>query len=134
GGAGGGRPGPGPRGAAAARGTSGPGPAPPAADAVSAFARLLRRDGVHVAGRPAAGRQPRHAVPVAAVRSPAVSEIVAWMLRESNNVIAENLARQGALHTGRPASSSGGGRGGGPPSRTTPGPPAPVTLVCSRCS
>ena len=82
--------------------------ATPAADAVSAFARLLRRDGVHVAGRPAAGRQPRHAVPVAAVRSPAVSEIVAWMLRESNNVIAENLARQVALHTGRPASFSGG--------------------------
>jgi len=82
--------------------------ATPAADAVSAFARLLRRDGVHVAGRPAAGRQPRRAVPVAAVRSPAVSEIVAWMLRESNNVIAENLARQVALHTGRPASFSGG--------------------------
>src|SRR5215831_7678382 len=80
----------------------------PAADAVSAFARLLRRDGVHVAGRPAAGRQPRRAVPVAAVRSPAVSEIVAWMLRKSNNVIAENLARQVALHTGRPASFSGG--------------------------
>ena len=30
------------------------------------------------------------------------------MLRESNNVIAEDLARQVALHTGRPASFSGG--------------------------
>ena len=79
----------------------------PATDAASAFAGLLRRDGIHVAGRPVAGRQPRHAVPVAAVRSPALSEIVGWMLRESNNVIAEDLARQVALHTGRPASFSG---------------------------
>jgi len=53
------------------------------------------------------GRRPRHAVPVAAVRSPALAEIVGWMLRESNNVIAEDLARQVALRTGRPASFSG---------------------------
>jgi D-alanyl-D-alanine carboxypeptidase/D-alanyl-D-alanine-endopeptidase (penicillin-binding protein 4) len=80
----------------------------PAADAASAFARLLRREGVHVTGRPAPGRQPRHAVPVAAVRSPALPVIVGWMLRESNNVIAEDLARQVARHTGRPASFGGG--------------------------
>jgi D-alanyl-D-alanine carboxypeptidase/D-alanyl-D-alanine-endopeptidase (penicillin-binding protein 4) len=53
------------------------------------------------------GRQPRRAVPVAAVRSPALAGIVGWMLRESNNVIAEDLARQVALRTGRPASFSG---------------------------
>src|SRR5262249_52744060 len=58
-------------------------------------------------GQPMGGRQPRHAVPVAAVRSPALAEIVGWMLRESNNVIAEGLARQVALRTGRPASFSG---------------------------
>jgi D-alanyl-D-alanine carboxypeptidase/D-alanyl-D-alanine-endopeptidase (penicillin-binding protein 4) len=80
----------------------------PAMEAASAFASLLRHDGIHVAGRPAAGRQPRHAAPVAAVRSPALSGIVGWMLRESNNVIAEGLARQVALHAGRPASFSGG--------------------------
>ena len=80
----------------------------PATKAASAFAGLLRRDGIHVAGRPAAGRQPRHAVPVAAVRSPALSGIVGWMLRESNNVVAEGLARQVALHARRPASFSGG--------------------------
>ncbi len=81
--------------------------AAPAADAANAFAGLLRRDGVRVAGRPAPGRQPRHAVPVAAVGSPALSQIVGWMLRESNNVIAENLARQVAIATGHPASFSG---------------------------
>jgi serine-type D-Ala-D-Ala carboxypeptidase/endopeptidase (penicillin-binding protein 4) len=80
----------------------------PATEAASAFAGLLRRDGIRVAGRPAAGRQPRHAVAVAAVRSPALPVIVGWMLRESNNVIAEGLARQVALHTRRPASFSGG--------------------------
>jgi D-alanyl-D-alanine carboxypeptidase len=80
----------------------------PATDAASAFARLLRREGVHVTGRPAPGSQPRHAVPVAAVHSPALPVIVGWMLRESNNVIAEDLARQVARHTGRPASFSGG--------------------------
>jgi D-alanyl-D-alanine carboxypeptidase/D-alanyl-D-alanine-endopeptidase (penicillin-binding protein 4) len=36
-----------------------------------------------------------------------LSAIVGWMLRESNNVIAEDLARQVALRTGRPASFSG---------------------------
>jgi D-alanyl-D-alanine carboxypeptidase/D-alanyl-D-alanine-endopeptidase (penicillin-binding protein 4) len=36
-----------------------------------------------------------------------VSAIVGWMLRESNNVIAEDLARQVALRTGRPASFRG---------------------------
>ncbi|MGI8450930.1 MAG: D-alanyl-D-alanine carboxypeptidase/D-alanyl-D-alanine endopeptidase, partial [Streptosporangiaceae bacterium] len=38
------------------------------------------------------------------VSSPPLSAIVGWMLRESNNVIAENLARQVALREGRPAS------------------------------
>jgi D-alanyl-D-alanine carboxypeptidase/D-alanyl-D-alanine-endopeptidase (penicillin-binding protein 4) len=79
----------------------------PATEAASAFAGLLRRNGIHVAGRPVDGRPPRHAVPVAAVRSPALAEIVGWMLRESNNVIAEGLARQVALRTGRTASFRG---------------------------
>ena len=79
----------------------------PAAAAAAAFAGLLRRDGIHVAGRPAPGRAPRGATAVAAVRSPALAAIVGWMLRESNNVIAEDLARQVALHTHRPASFAG---------------------------
>src|SRR5499427_9713897 len=80
----------------------------PATEAATAFAGLLRRDGIRVAGPPVAGRKPRHPVPVAAVRSPALPVIVGWMLRESNNVIAEDLARQVALHTRRSASFSGG--------------------------
>jgi D-alanyl-D-alanine carboxypeptidase/D-alanyl-D-alanine-endopeptidase (penicillin-binding protein 4) len=79
----------------------------PAADAAGAFAGFLRRDGIHVAGRVAPGRAPRHAAAVAAVRSPVLSAMVGWMLRESNNVIAEDLARQVALRTGRPASFGG---------------------------
>jgi serine-type D-Ala-D-Ala carboxypeptidase/endopeptidase (penicillin-binding protein 4) len=80
----------------------------PATEAAADFARLLRRDGIHVAGQVAAGPQPQHAALVAAVRSPSLAAIVGWMLRESNNVIAEDLARQVALHTGKPASFSGG--------------------------
>jgi len=80
----------------------------PATEAADAFARLLRRNGLRVVGLPAAGRQPRHAMQVAAVRSPPLASIVGWMLRESNNVIAEDLARQVALHAGKPASFSGG--------------------------
>jgi D-alanyl-D-alanine carboxypeptidase/D-alanyl-D-alanine-endopeptidase (penicillin-binding protein 4) len=80
----------------------------PATEAAGAFARLLRRDGIHVAGQAVAGRQPPHATQVAAVRSPPLASIVGWMLRESNNVIAEDLARQIAVHARKPASFSGG--------------------------
>jgi PBP4 family serine-type D-alanyl-D-alanine carboxypeptidase len=44
---------------------------------------------------------------IAAVSSPPLAEIIEWMLTQSNNVIAENLARQVAIATGRPASFSG---------------------------
>jgi D-alanyl-D-alanine carboxypeptidase/D-alanyl-D-alanine-endopeptidase (penicillin-binding protein 4) len=42
------------------------------------------------------------------VYSPPLAEIVAQMLQDSNNVIAENLARHVAIATGRPASFRGG--------------------------
>jgi serine-type D-Ala-D-Ala carboxypeptidase/endopeptidase (penicillin-binding protein 4) len=42
------------------------------------------------------------------VSSPTVSAMVEQMLLESNNVIAENLARHVALATGHPASFAGG--------------------------
>jgi D-alanyl-D-alanine carboxypeptidase/D-alanyl-D-alanine-endopeptidase (penicillin-binding protein 4) len=44
---------------------------------------------------------------IARVVSPPLAEIVQWMLIESNNVIAENLARQVAIATRMPASFSG---------------------------
>jgi D-alanyl-D-alanine carboxypeptidase/D-alanyl-D-alanine-endopeptidase (penicillin-binding protein 4) len=45
---------------------------------------------------------------LARVQSPPLSQIVWWMLEESNNVIAENLARHVAIATGRPATFAGG--------------------------
>ncbi len=80
----------------------------PATDAAAAFASLLRRRGIRVQGAPAATPAPPHAPLVAAVRSPMLSAIIGWMLRESNNVIAEDLARQVALRTHGTASFAGG--------------------------
>ncbi|HEX9030807.1 MAG TPA: D-alanyl-D-alanine carboxypeptidase/D-alanyl-D-alanine-endopeptidase [Streptosporangiaceae bacterium] len=78
----------------------------PSADAAKAFARFLRKDGIAVHGTLAG--PPRHAGPViASVRSPALAEIVQQMLTESNNVIAETLARHVAIATGRPGTFSG---------------------------
>jgi serine-type D-Ala-D-Ala carboxypeptidase/endopeptidase (penicillin-binding protein 4) len=79
----------------------------PAGMAAAAFAALLTADGIHVTGSPAGQDAPAHAAGLASVSSPPLSAIVAQMLEESNNVIAENLARQVALATGEPASFSG---------------------------
>ena len=51
---------------------------------------------------------PAAARPLAAVYSPPLAQIVQWMLEESNNVIAENLARHVAIASGQPASFAGG--------------------------
>ena len=79
----------------------------PAGQAAASFAALLAADGIHVTGSPVAQAAPGHAAGIASVSSPPLSAIVDQMLEESNNVIAENLARQVALATGRPASFSG---------------------------
>jgi serine-type D-Ala-D-Ala carboxypeptidase/endopeptidase (penicillin-binding protein 4) len=79
----------------------------PAPDAAAAFASFLRAQGIRVVGRVTATTAPKGAATIASVHSPSLSAIVGWMLRESNNVIAENLARQVALRTGRPASFAG---------------------------
>ncbi len=81
--------------------------AAPAASAAQAFASFLPRHGVRVRGQVTQAAAPRRAVTIAAVSSPPLAEIVAQMLTESNNVIAENLARQVAIATGRPATFSG---------------------------
>jgi serine-type D-Ala-D-Ala carboxypeptidase/endopeptidase (penicillin-binding protein 4) len=81
----------------------------PALMAADAFAALLTADGVRVTAAPVARAvpaAPRPAV-IASVASPPLPAVVAQMLEESNNVIAENLARQVALATGEPASFSG---------------------------
>ncbi len=84
----------------------------PAAVAAGSFAALLTADGIRVTGTPVAQTPvaqtaPAHAGVLASVASPPVSAMVEQMLEESNNVIAENLARQVALATGEPASFSG---------------------------
>jgi len=79
----------------------------PAGMAAAAFAALLAADGIHVTGSPLAQDAPAHAASLASVSSPPLSAIAEQMLEESNNVIAEDLARQVALATGEPASFSG---------------------------
>jgi D-alanyl-D-alanine carboxypeptidase/D-alanyl-D-alanine-endopeptidase (penicillin-binding protein 4) len=79
----------------------------PAGMAASAFTGLLTADGIHVTGSPHAQTAPARPATLASVTSPPVSALVAQMLEESNNVIAENLARQVAVATGQPASFSG---------------------------
>ena len=79
----------------------------PAALAAASFAGFLAADGISVRGTPAQLAAPAGARPVASVESPPLTEIVQWMLEESNNVIAENLARHVAIAAGRPASFSG---------------------------
>ena len=80
----------------------------PAADAAQAFAAFLAGQGITVRGPAAPQVAPRGGATIAAVSSPPLAQIVTQMLTESNNVIAENLARQVAIATGRPASFSGG--------------------------
>ena len=87
-----------------------------AADAAHAFASLLAAQGIRVEGSPRPQRAPAGAVgagaagaaELAKVQSPPLADLVEWMLIESNNDIAEALARQVAIATGRPASFSGG--------------------------
>jgi len=79
----------------------------PAADAARAFASLLAAQGITVLGPASQAAAGRGARMIAAVSSPPLAEIVGWMLTESNNVIAEDLARQVAIATGRAPSFSG---------------------------
>jgi D-alanyl-D-alanine carboxypeptidase/D-alanyl-D-alanine-endopeptidase (penicillin-binding protein 4) len=81
--------------------------ADPAAVAAGSFATLLAADGIRVTGPPLAQTAPAGSAVLASVASPPLSAIVEQMLEESNNVIAENLARRVALATGGPASYSG---------------------------
>jgi D-alanyl-D-alanine carboxypeptidase/D-alanyl-D-alanine-endopeptidase (penicillin-binding protein 4) len=87
--------------------SSGPRSANPAGLAAASFAGFLAADGITIRGTPAQVTAPADAKRVASVESPPLVEMVQWMLEESNNVIAENLARHVAIATGRPASFSG---------------------------
>jgi D-alanyl-D-alanine carboxypeptidase/D-alanyl-D-alanine-endopeptidase (penicillin-binding protein 4) len=79
----------------------------PAQQATAAFAAFLRADGVRVRGIPAPVRAQAGATTLASVSSPPLAQVIQWMLVESNNVIAENLARHIALATGGQPSFAG---------------------------
>ena len=89
--------------------SSGPAPrvADPAADAATRFARFLAADGVKTTS-PGPSRGTTRAQTLASVSSPPLSALVERMLTNSDNDIAEALARQTALATGAPAGFAGG--------------------------
>lgn len=92
-------------------GTSDHGPADrsadPAADTATAFAKLLRARGVTVTGTPARTPAAASGTRLAAVRSAPLSALVERMLTNSDNDIAEALARQTAIAARLPASFGG---------------------------
>jgi D-alanyl-D-alanine carboxypeptidase/D-alanyl-D-alanine-endopeptidase (penicillin-binding protein 4) len=79
----------------------------PAGLTATAFAALLAKDGITVTGTSAETAAPASAPVLASVSSPPLSAIADQMLRESNNVIAENLARHVAIALGLPATFAG---------------------------
>ncbi|HEX7161146.1 MAG TPA: D-alanyl-D-alanine carboxypeptidase/D-alanyl-D-alanine-endopeptidase [Trebonia sp.] len=84
----------------------------PAGLTAGAFAALLAQDGITVAGPPAETAAPESAPVLARVSSPPLTTIADQMLRESNNVIAENLARHVAIALGQPATFAGAAAAG----------------------
>ncbi len=82
--------------------------ADPVGMAVSAFESFLTSDGIRIEGTPSPAATPARAAVLGSVSSPSLSAMVEWMMLESNNVIAENLARHIAIAMGDPASFSGG--------------------------
>ncbi|MFF7726506.1 D-alanyl-D-alanine carboxypeptidase/D-alanyl-D-alanine-endopeptidase [Streptomyces sp. NPDC008001] len=82
----------------------------PAGDAARKFAGMLRDAGVDVDGDPAAGRAGGTAERLASVSSPPLSALVERTLTNSDNDIAEALARQTALASGQPADFEGAAR------------------------
>ncbi|MFI2783619.1 D-alanyl-D-alanine carboxypeptidase/D-alanyl-D-alanine endopeptidase [Streptomyces sp. ALB3] len=82
----------------------------PAGDAARAFADALGDAGVTTRPAPARGRAPAGARTVATHLSKPLSALVERALTNSDNDIAEALARQTAIKAGEPASFAGGRR------------------------
>ena len=80
---------------------------------VAAFAALLAHDGIKIngppgeTGAPGETAAPASAPVLASVSSPPLVEIAEQMLQESNNLIAENMARHVAIALGMPATFTG---------------------------
>ncbi|MFF2410604.1 D-alanyl-D-alanine carboxypeptidase/D-alanyl-D-alanine-endopeptidase [Streptomyces sp. NPDC058092] len=90
------------------------GPAPrsddPAGDTARTFGKLLHDAGIATGSGPAPGRPARGSRPVAEHLSAPLSALVERALTNSDNDIAEALARQTALAAGEPADFAGGRR------------------------
>jgi D-alanyl-D-alanine carboxypeptidase/D-alanyl-D-alanine-endopeptidase (penicillin-binding protein 4) len=80
----------------------------PAAYAAQVFRADLKAAGIDVAGSATRQAAPDTAATLAAVQSPPLGALVEYMLTESDNDLAEALARQVSLATGGPASFAGG--------------------------
>ncbi|SCD72499.1 D-alanyl-D-alanine carboxypeptidase / D-alanyl-D-alanine-endopeptidase (penicillin-binding protein 4) [Streptomyces sp. DvalAA-14] len=93
------------------RSSSGPAPraADPARAAAVAFAQLLAKRGITVGGAPQPGSG-AGGVRLAAHGSAPLSDLVEQMLTNSDNDLAEALARQAARALGLPANFAGGAR------------------------
>ncbi|MFF0744154.1 D-alanyl-D-alanine carboxypeptidase/D-alanyl-D-alanine-endopeptidase [Streptomyces sp. NPDC004111] len=82
----------------------------PAGDAARAFAAELRALGVELTGDPVDEKAPADAAPVAKALSAPLSALVERTLTNSDNDIAEALARQTALAAGEEVSFEGAGK------------------------
>ena len=72
--------------------------ADPGEDAANQLTQLLQARGVTVADPPQAGTAPQGATQITKIDSPPIEQIVAEMLRESDNEAAELLTREIGLH------------------------------------
>ncbi|MFJ6798448.1 D-alanyl-D-alanine carboxypeptidase/D-alanyl-D-alanine-endopeptidase [Streptomyces sp. NPDC091268] len=82
----------------------------PSQDTARAFAALLKERGITLTGEPARAKAPAGAVPLATTLSTPLAGLVERMLTNSDNDIAEALARQTALASGHPADFPGAER------------------------
>ncbi|MEV6687255.1 D-alanyl-D-alanine carboxypeptidase/D-alanyl-D-alanine-endopeptidase [Streptomyces sp. NPDC051130] len=79
----------------------------PARDTAGSFAALLKERGINVTADPARAKAPAGAQPLATTLSAPLGALVERMLTNSDNDIAEALARQTAIASGQPASFEG---------------------------
>jgi serine-type D-Ala-D-Ala carboxypeptidase/endopeptidase (penicillin-binding protein 4) len=84
-------------------------PAPaPATNAAAVLTGLLRSRGVAIGGDPAEGRAPSAGAAVASVDSPPMSDVVAVMLQESDNLAAELMVKELGARFGGEGSTRAG--------------------------
>jgi D-alanyl-D-alanine carboxypeptidase/D-alanyl-D-alanine-endopeptidase (penicillin-binding protein 4) len=84
-------------------------PAPsPATNAAAVLTGLLRARGVVVAGEAGEGKAPPGAATVASMESPPLSEVVAVLLQESDNLTAELLVKELGVRFGPGGSTAAG--------------------------